>query len=181
MKNNKILMLMFVVVLFFLLTGFTNLADNEIIEDDPIENNTNETTWLARQLEELGVPIAISTGIGSLATAGGISLITRGFRKKNKEISKELEKAKLTGKELKEAKDEIKLLNNSLKDYEKATKEKVDNLVKEQISPLLEEVRDLAVDLKEIKNNYKAGAEKLNRLVDGNLEEIKTKDSINEI
>ena len=129
------------------------------------EEETDNRTWLARQLETYGVPAAISTIIGGSGVGGAIWLVTRLFRKKNKEILSALKELGLTQKALDAVTGHIKEIEIRLKNNETNLSEKLNTMHDLNIVPLVKTIEILAKDLTTVKGELRDGALKIIKLL----------------
>lgn len=127
--------------------------------------NDDNQTWLAKQLETYGVPVAITTVISGWGVSGAIWLITKIFRKKDKEISSALKSLKLTADTLEAVIKKLNGVEAKLSITETKSAERANQLYTASILPLFEKTENLAQDLISITEGLKYGALKVLNLL----------------
>ncbi len=147
-----------------------NNDNDEIIDIIENEEEGNQT-WLAKQLEIYGVPTAIATIISGLGVGGALTLFTKLFRKKNREIAFLLKELGMSEKTLKSVLVKLDLVAAKSEEFSLENETTIKNFITQEVKPIFEELKTVKEEINNHSKSLYNGALKVIKLLTTETEE----------
>lgn len=122
-------------------------------------------SWLAQQLEQIGVPAGITALIVSVGVSLGILIVTKFFKKIGKNIIDALFKLNLTNEAINKYIDKLGKIEEKLDAIENDAHARLQQTIKNDLQPAILEVKALYNEVKVMKEHLYNGSLKIIKLL----------------